>query len=149
MPEETINEYMETVKVCRRAQPFYVYLSIFYPYLGTDLANRAIELGLITPENLSPEAERTRAILNLKGFSSNRIRFEYIVFWIRVYLGVWPLRKILRNVLYNYIRAYPRMFNFYRKIRYGNWIFKTRTKRYANKNRESRTVGTRVDIITK
>ncbi len=131
LPGETIDDYMVTVKVCRRAQPFYVYLSIYYPYLGTDLATLAIEMGLLTPENLTPEAERSRAVLNLDGFSSTRIRFEYIVFWLRVYLFKWPLFKVLYYVLANYVRAYPRMFNYYRKMRYNNWIVKIITRRYS------------------
>ena len=129
LPCETIDDYMETVKTCRRAQPHYVYLSIFFPYLGTDLAIRALEMGLIKPENLTPEAERSRAVLNLDGFSSARIRYEYIVFWFRVYLFKWPLSKVLYNVLANYVRAYPRMFNYFREMRYNNWIVKIITRR--------------------
>ena len=47
LPGETLEDYFETVKTAKRAQPYTCYLSIFYPYLGTDLATEAISLGLL------------------------------------------------------------------------------------------------------
>ena len=81
----------------------------------------------ITPEGLSmPGIEistkgsepRDLAILDLEGFSSRRIRFEYIVFWIRVYLGYWTLRKVLIHSIKSFLRAYPSIYSkvFYYEI---------------------------------
>lgn len=37
LPDETPQDFMETVQAVREIQPEKVYLSIFYPYIGTNL----------------------------------------------------------------------------------------------------------------
>jgi len=113
LPNETIEDYFETVRVARAAQPYYCYVSIFFPYLGTDLADRAIHMGLVEPDNISLTSERNRSVLELPGFSKRRIRFEYIVFMWRVYKGYWPFSKIAVNVLSHFLRAYPKIYSLY------------------------------------
>ena len=93
LPDETPKDFMETVQAVREIQPEKVYLSIFYPYIGTNLYDTAKERGLIPAEGLEPSSERRRAILDLPDFPRWRVRFEYIVFWYRAYKGIWPLPK--------------------------------------------------------
>ena len=157
MPGETLNDYFETVKTARRAQPYTCYLSIFYPYLGTDLAQQAISLNLVHSRDLVFEsysrAERSKAVLNLEGFSSKRIRFEYIIFWLRVYWGHWPIKKILRSMFISFIKATPKFYSKLLYIRNKSYFItnivsllfhdkKTKLRKFDS------VVGTRVDVIS-
>jgi len=139
------------VRVAREAQPYTCYLSIFFPYLGTDLATLAIEMGLIDPDTLSPTGERTTARLDLEGFSSRRVRFEYIVFWWRVYRGHWSMTKVLANMAAAFLRAYPSVYSKYRYLRDKSSFVLSLANRYGTAERRLRkaptTVGTRVDVI--
>jgi len=150
LPGETLKDYLDTVKTARRAQPHNCYVSIFYPYLGTDLADDAISLGLIHPRNLreqsTSKSERSRAILDLEGFSSRRIRFEYIVFWIRVYLGYWSLSKIFTYSVKSFLRAYP---SIYSKVFYLRDLFEKKTdSTIIEKRKFDKVIGTRIDVMT-
>ena len=151
LPGETIEDYLETVRVARESQPYTCYVSIFFPYLGTDLATQAIHMGLIQPESLSPKGERSTARLSLEGFSSRRIRFEYIVFWWRVYRGHWPLPKVLANMAASFLRGSPKLYSLYRHIRDQSDFVMGLANRYGTAGRKTRrtpiTVGTRVDVI--
>jgi radical SAM superfamily enzyme YgiQ (UPF0313 family) len=73
VPGETFNDYLETVGVVRDLQPEDVQLSIFYPYLGTDLYNIAVEQGVIPEGGTEPSNERHRATLELPDFPKWRI----------------------------------------------------------------------------
>ena len=151
LPGETIEDYLETVRVARASQPFTCYVSIFFPYLGTDLAAQAIHMGLIQPDSLSPKGERSTAQLNLKGFSSRRIQFEYIVFWWRVYRGHWPLLKVLANMAASFLRGHPKIYSFYLHVRNKSGIVMRLANLYSTANHKIKTtpakVGTRVDVI--
>jgi hypothetical protein len=94
-----------------------VQLSVFYPYLGTDLANVALERGLATREGLNPGLERTRPALNLPGFSRRRVRLEYVLFWYRVYHGIWPASRILAETVQAIIAGSPRLWSAYTRLR--------------------------------
>jgi len=150
LPGETIDDFYETVKVARLAQPHSCALSIFFPYLGTDLANTAIDMGLIDKEQLSQRrSERTNAVLNLPRFSKRRIRFEYIIFSWRVYRGYWPTSKVAANVIASFLRAYPKMYSFYLYARNNfNFIMKLSNKYNAVHHKVvKKAVSTRVDVI--
>ena len=159
LPGETLNDYFETVKTARRAQPYTCYVSIFYPYLGTDLASNAISLGLIHPRDLvesdNSRAERSRAILELDGFSARRIRLEYIIFWFRVYFGYWPISKIIFQMTSSFIRAYPNLYSKMLFLRNKSLIFSKIVAHFSSydkgmkvdKRKYNKTIGTRVDVI--
>ena len=151
LPGETIDDYYETVKVARLAKPYYCYVSIFFPYLGTDLANTAIEMTLIDKEELSPRAERSTAQLDLPGFSKRRIRFEYIIFPWRVYRGIWPMSKVVANVIAAFLKAHPKMYSFYLNVRNNFSFIMKLTNKYnvtQHKLKEiKKTLNTREDVI--
>ena len=151
LPGETIDDYYETVKVARLAQPHYCYVSIFFPYLGTDLANTAIDMGLIDKEHLSPRSERSSARLNLPDFSNRRIRFEYIVFFWRAYKGIWPILKVVANVIGSFLKAYPKIYSFYWSVRNNFSFIMKLTNKYnvtEHKLKEiKKTVNTREDVF--
>ena len=137
LPGETIEDYYETVKLARLAQPYWCYVSIFFPYLGTDLANKVIEMGLTDGKHLDPRSERSSAQLNLQGFSNHRIRFEYIVFAWRVYRGNWPIMKVVANVIASFLKAYPKLYSFYLYLRNNfSFVMKLTNKYNVNKHKE-------------
>ena len=151
LPGETLEDYYETVKVARLAQPYHCYVSIFFPYLGTDLANTAIDMGLIDKEHLSPKAERSSPQLSLPGFSNHRIRFEYIVFFWRAYIGIWPFLKVVANVAGSFLKAYPKIYSFYWSLRNNFSFIMKLTNKYNVHNRKlkeiKKTVNTREDVF--
>lgn len=150
LPGETIEDYMETIRVARESQPHTCYVSIFFPYLGTDLAKVAIDMGLISPNSLSPVGERSTARLDLEGFSSARIKFEYIVFWWRVYRGHWPLTKVLISMAASFLRGYPKAYSLYLAVRNSSNFVMSLTNRYSSTIHAKKAplkIGTRVDVI--
>jgi anaerobic magnesium-protoporphyrin IX monomethyl ester cyclase len=151
LPGETIEDYYETIKVARASQPYLCSVSIFFPYLGTDLADTAINMGLIDKDNLSPTGERTKSVLCMDQFSAKRIRFEYIIFSWRVYRGHWPFLKVVAHVIADFLRAHPRWYGFYLSVRNNTDFVMALANKYGGGRHKVRklakTVGTRVDIM--
>ena len=108
-------------------------------------------MGLINKESLSPKGERSNAQLDLPGFSKRRIRFEYIIFYWRVYVGHWSLLKVLANVFSSFLKAYPRWYSIYIKIRNNSSLLRKIASMLSgsgHKLQKSRkTVGVREDVI--
>ncbi len=99
VPGETFDDYLETVAVVRDLQPEDVQLSIFYPYLGTDLYNVAVEQGVIPAGGTEASNERHRATMDLPDFPRWRIQFEFLYFWYRSFKGHWSMDKIFMKML--------------------------------------------------
>ena len=133
VPGETLADYHETVRVCRQGQPKQVNLSIYYPYLGTDLCDIAFEQGLITRDELDPTAERAQAILDLPAFSSRQIRREYLLFWLKVYWGHWSLDRILAGTVRSFVAAYPHLYSMAKYLTTHNRVFRYLRGRYASR----------------
>ena len=135
IPGETPADFSETIQLVREARPKMVQLSVFYPYLGTDLANLALERGLVTRESLNPALERTRPALDLPAFSRRRVRLEYVLFWFKVYRGVWPARKILAETVQGIIAGSPRLWSTYTRLRDNSRLLRfVRTKYRSMRN---------------
>ena len=113
VPGETLKDYRKTIQIVRRIQPKSVFLSIFYPYPGTDLFNIALKQGLIQRDVNDTTAERSRAAMNLPAFSRRRIRLEYVLFWYKVFRGNWPLSKLLVYTIKGIINGYPALWPIY------------------------------------
>ena len=152
LPNETIEDYMETVRVARAAQPYNCYVSLFFPYLGTDLADTAIHMGLLEPDHMSLTSERARSLLDLPGFSKRRQRFEYMIFMWRVYKGHWPMDKIIANVTIAFFRAHPKIYSVYLFLSTNVQFIRTFTNRYNAFDRKvkakklPRSISTRADF---
>jgi len=93
IPGESVADFRETLQMVRRCEPDNIWLSIYYPYPGTDLYCLAKEQELFKKEIISHVLERKRPYLNLPGFSKRRIRIEYILFKFNVYKGKQPLKE--------------------------------------------------------
>jgi len=130
VPGETIDDYKKTVMVARKSQPEMCMVSIYYPYQGTDLAEIAKDMGLLKYDSLSPVGERSTAKISLADFSGFRIRYEYIVFWWRVYIGYWPLLKIIVNMFISFVRGYPKVYSLLLHIRDKNRVIMQFINRY-------------------
>lgn len=75
LPEETWEEFQETVQCTRDCDPDFYYLSIFTPYPGTVLYKKCLEMNLLK-QGLDMTLERRRAVLNLPQFSRRQIQRE-------------------------------------------------------------------------
>jgi radical SAM superfamily enzyme YgiQ (UPF0313 family) len=94
LPDETFDDFKETVRVNRACNPDSIAPSIFYPYPGTRLYDICVEKGLI--DSIKPVMfERRQAVLNLPGFSRNEIQRAYDLFPYYVYHEKKPTLKIL------------------------------------------------------
>ena len=152
VPNETRADFKETIRVARAAQPKAIYLSIFYPYLGTDLAQVAIDQGLIDPKDLDPRAERGIAYLDLPQFSRQQVHREYVLFYAKVYAGHWPPAKIAAHTFISFMNAYPKVRTVYKRLMLssdvGSWLRRRYGSAAGSKVKVNRRVnqGTRTDF---
>ena len=114
VPGERYHDYKQTIECVRRCEPEHTFVSIFYPYPGTDLYNTAKRQKLITDDIVNPELERRIATLDLPGFSRKQIQKEYIIFAYRVYRGKKSVLSIAVRVLHAYISTRTLLSRFYR-----------------------------------
>lgn len=124
VPGETLADYRQTLSLVRQSMPKMVFLSIFYPYLGTDLYTIAAERGLIPRGGLDPAAERARAALDLPGFSRARIRLEYVLFWYKAFRGHWPMSKIMVETAIGLIKGSPHLWDAYLFLQERSTVYK-------------------------
>jgi hypothetical protein len=107
---------MQTIDCVRQCEPEHANVSIFYPYPGTDLFDSAKSRGLVKNDIVNPKLERTRAMLDLPGFSRRQIQKEYILFPYRAFKGKKSTADIAARVLRAYIITRPMMDRFYRGV---------------------------------
>ena len=107
------DNFRETIKINQICHPDTQMLSIFYPYPGTDLYSLCKEQGLLQ-EPLSTDMERSKAVLNLPGFTKKQIQKNYIWFNYYVYKGYKPTYKILASVIVHKIHSNHRLNKIYR-----------------------------------
>jgi len=112
IPTETISDFNETVKMNRKCLPLWNYLSIFYPYPGTDLFKLCDKKGILPESLLASGKERVKASLDLPDFSRKQIQKAFIWFNYYVYRGNKPILELAKNVLSSYLILYKglRMF---------------------------------------
>jgi anaerobic magnesium-protoporphyrin IX monomethyl ester cyclase len=127
LPGESFKDFQQTIDVVKRCQPNVVFLSIFYPYPGTDLYEVAKEKGLFDERTISQVAERQSVHVHLPEFSSRRILLEYILFDFKVYRGKWSLLKRFCHTLKMAIKINPTSNKWYyyisRKTKLGHAIY--------------------------
>lgn len=113
IPGETLTDFRKTISINRICQPDTQMLSIFYPYPGTDLYSLCKEKGFLR-EPISTDMERSKAILDLPGFTKKQIQKNYIWFNYYVYKGYKPTYKILASVIVHKIHSNHRLNKIYR-----------------------------------
>ncbi|MBI5554283.1 MAG: B12-binding domain-containing radical SAM protein [Elusimicrobia bacterium] len=115
IPGETLADFKETIQVTRLCLPEYYELFIFYPYPGTELYRVAKQSGLWR-QALYEEKERSRATLDLPGFTKKQILSNYIWFEYHIYKGHKPLIQILTVVLRNKIYTSPWSYSIFTRL---------------------------------
>jgi len=129
VPGETPKDFKKSISLIRKIQPHYVFLSIFYPYIGTDLYNVALDKGLIDSGSLDSTNERTKPILKSTDYHSWEIRRDYILFWYYCYKGNWSYVKIFMYTIKAIISSYPSIQEKYRYlISNSNFLVKIKNR---------------------
>lgn len=116
LPGETSKDFKDTIQIVRKCNPVRVYLSIFFPYPGTDLYIYARNYKLFDESTLSMSAERVRPSLNLPDFSRRRVMLEFIFFYYNVYKGIWPATKIMTHTIRSLFLVFPRLNSLYKYL---------------------------------
>lgn len=124
IPTETLPEFRETMECARACNPSECHISIFFPYPGTELHQLALQLGLLGKNDISFQAERKVACLDLPGFSKRRIRYEYIMAKYRIYKGRIPYVSLYAIVMRNFISGFPFLDHLLRYFLHQNPIGK-------------------------
>ncbi|MBI5049223.1 MAG: B12-binding domain-containing radical SAM protein [Deltaproteobacteria bacterium] len=120
IPDETVADALETVKLNVRIKTDYPWCSIFQPYPGTPLADYAIKKGYMPSldvDSFDPtffegsmlNMKDINAIVNLQKFFYVAVRFPWTIPLIKK-LAYWPFRKIYHFIFlvffaYRYARS--------------------------------------------
>ena len=133
LPTETSDDFLDTLIMNQKIQPYWHSTSIFFPYQGTALYQMAKEMNLL-PEVLNTRDERQIAVLDLPGFPRREIQrrfdsFHYdvykvnehkkasktAIYFLMKYIGhnrFADLKLVFIRVLY-----FLKLYNFTRKIK--------------------------------
>jgi radical SAM superfamily enzyme YgiQ (UPF0313 family) len=104
LPGETIEDFKETIEICRICQPNQAIEHIYYPYIGTDLYKLCKEMNLLDDE-VDIRMERMKPTINMPDFSKKQIYKNFIWFNYNVYKGYRPRIKLLLKVLLNILNS--------------------------------------------
>ncbi|HUT43136.1 MAG TPA: radical SAM protein [Desulfobacterales bacterium] len=117
LPDETEEDFWETIKLNRLCQPDWYYLSIFFPYPGTKLANLCEERGLIR-KSLIDHAymERKKLYLDMPVFPFRRLIKRYYLFEYDVFKGKKSLLSIAARILQRICLSHDASSKIYRRI---------------------------------
>jgi len=110
VPDETYENYWETIKLNRLIQPNKMQITIFYPYKGTELGGYAYEKGLVTSQDVHYNYY-SKSILKMKQFPQWKIIYAQKFFQFNVIRERSLIRAIVYFLRYNlitsaYIRKY-------------------------------------------
>ena len=137
LPTEAVGDYLETVDICHKVQPKHVYIYIFYPYPGTDMYRRAVEMGVIAEEAPTHVrerdfvGERSRAYLDSKEFPRWRVQIEYLLFYYKVYRGHWPAIRLALKTIRQLTTIVPILNTFYLGVVRNAKIFRKWRRKYS------------------
>ncbi len=127
IPGETFSDFKETIKINRICLPDNIFISIFFPYPGTDLYSISKMQGLLDVP-LETSGERCKAVLDLPGFKKKQIQKGYQWFYYDVYKGYKPLYKLLLSVFSAKFESrfggHYFLISFYKKVIFGLIKFK-------------------------
>jgi len=104
IPGETIEDFEETIKICRIYQPKKIFLSIFYPYPGTDLYKLCEKMNFLQDKIDINIEERKQATLKLPDFNKIQIQRSYIWFNYNVYKGYKSKINLIKEVIEKFLR---------------------------------------------
>lgn len=122
IPHETKKDFDETIRMNRECLPANTMTSIFFPYPGTDLYDLCVKEGLIK-SSLDNTMERSRAILDLPGFSKREIQHSYDWFDFEVYHSHMSSVRLLIRVVRRKLSSNPLFSSGLRKLDVILWDF--------------------------
>lgn len=98
LPGETLEDFKQTIEINRLCLPDWIYLSIFFPYPGTDLHSLCKSKGFIAGK-MDTEMERFKATIDYSEFSRKDIQKHFIWFYFNIYYRHKSVIKLLLQVL--------------------------------------------------
>ena len=104
LPGETLQDFEETIRMNRLAEPARIIKAIFFPYPGTKLFEICRNQGLFS-EMPDGTYERRKAVLSLPGFSRRQVQRAYVLFEFRVFRGKKPLPILLIRTIRNMVKT--------------------------------------------
>lgn len=137
LPEETPEDFKETIRLNRICQPEDPHLCIFFPYPGSDLYDLCDKKRYLR-KNIDSLEEREDAALKMPFFPPKTIEKYYARFELDVYKGKKNIILLWRRYLYNrYIKkrkAYLFVYLFFTKLLKS--LTKTLQKVFKGKNKK-------------
>ena len=106
VPNETPEDWYQTLDVLRlsEVQNFYPY--VFYPYPGTEIATMAASHGFLKRHSLG-NRERYQVVFHQTGFPETRVIKEFVLCHFKVFKGCWSLNRRLSSVFRNFLMMHP------------------------------------------
>lgn len=103
LPEETLDNHMDTVRLNRVIRPDVASIFVFYPYPGTEAYDWCVRKGYLTDGGALPEdyVSRRQSILELPGFPREEIARCFRKFGFRVFRKSSPIKAIGYSVIYS------------------------------------------------
>ncbi|PIN86212.1 hypothetical protein COV19_05380 [Candidatus Woesearchaeota archaeon CG10_big_fil_rev_8_21_14_0_10_44_13] len=115
LPDESIEDFKETIQCIRESQPDEARLGIFFPYPGTKIYRLCRKKGLLKGR-IDNRMERRVAVLDLPGFSKRQIKHEYEWFYYDAYTGKKSIYDLLMSVVYRKIFSNRFLYGLSRRI---------------------------------
>jgi len=130
LPGETPRDFRETVEVNRACQPDWFYLSVFFPYPGTELYEECRRRGLLE-RRPDPTLERRKPALDLPEFPKWLVGWKRAWFPFHIYRGRRPLSECLWLVTMATIFSHHSLIKLYKK--WGQTPFFTSSRSIGRK----------------
>ena len=116
IPGETVEDFMETVKINQASVIARSYIGIFFPYPGTELATVCEERGIEIPK-LEDCAERFRAHLSLPEFPNRQVERCFRDFYYLVGGKQAGLFERADSYVWQTLRGYPSLHRIASRLR--------------------------------
>lgn len=103
-PEETPDDFQDTIELNKKIQPDSVILNVFDPYPGTPLGERCKKEGLVDLEKMESKIiPKTDTVLKLPQFPEKEIKRLYKIFAYEVYKESSLKRALFYRIYYSSI----------------------------------------------
>jgi len=104
IPDETYQNYWDTVKLNREINPGQMQISIFYPYPGTELGDYAKKINVVSAKNKFSHSYFSKSILNMKQFPRWKVKYAYLFFHFNVFKSQSIIKALYYFLRYNLLK---------------------------------------------
>ncbi len=119
-PEETFEQFVDTININAIIGPKRSNASVYYPYPGTKLYSKCVKEGIIEAHRIDVVEERSSTILNLAGFPKKQIeriapvfhllviyqRFIYKLFGLQSNLSIKHTEPIISRLSFIFLKGF-------------------------------------------